>query len=91
VSAAPLAVSWTPAGAAKPALPTRRCPTSPRPAPHAGAPPEPLRPPLTPPPSPRTATPSPGYDKLISELGIRSIIAGDTHKAAQKEAAAAAQ
>lgn len=30
------------------------------------------------------------YDRLISELGIRSVIAGDSHKAAQREAAAAA-
>jgi len=31
-----------------------------------------------------------GYDKLISELGIRSVIAGDSHKAAQRLATAAA-
>ncbi|KIY96323.1 30S ribosomal protein S15 [Monoraphidium neglectum] len=30
------------------------------------------------------------YDKLIGELGIRSVIAGDSHKAAQRVAAAAA-
>jgi hypothetical protein len=32
-----------------------------------------------------------GYDKLISQLGIRSVIAGDSQKAAQRAAAAKAQ
>lgn len=41
--------------------------------------------PLAWPVPPRSAA----YDKVISELGIRSIVAGDSHKAAQKEAAAA--
>lgn len=27
-----------------------------------------------------------GYDKIISELGIRSVVAGDSHKAQQKKA-----
>ncbi|KAI8475501.1 MAG: hypothetical protein J3K34DRAFT_404370, partial [Monoraphidium minutum] len=35
-------------------------------------------------------TDRPAYDKLIGELGIRSIIAGDSAKAAQRAAAAAA-
>ena len=30
----------------------------------------------------------PAYDTLITELGIRSVIAGDSHKAAQRQAAA---
>jgi hypothetical protein len=29
------------------------------------------------------------YDKLVVELGIRSVVAGDSHKAQQKAAAAA--
>jgi hypothetical protein len=32
----------------------------------------------------------PSYDKVITELGIRSVVAGDTQKAAQRVAAAAA-
>eukprot|EP00882_Tetradesmus_deserticola_P001795 GHRQ01001927.1.p1 GENE.GHRQ01001927.1~~GHRQ01001927.1.p1 ORF type:complete len:144 (+),score=54.94 GHRQ01001927.1:182-613(+) len=31
------------------------------------------------------------YDKVVVELGIRSVIAGDSHKAAQRAAAEAAQ
>jgi hypothetical protein len=31
-----------------------------------------------------------GYDKVISELGIRSVVAGDSHKAQQKAAQEAA-
>ena len=48
-------------------------------------------PPLpSPPPNPLVPNHRAGYDKLISELGIRSVIAGDSHKAAQRVAAAAA-
>ncbi|GBF87501.1 30S ribosomal protein S15 [Raphidocelis subcapitata] len=36
-------------------------------------------------------TDRPAYDKVITELGIRSVIAGDSHKAAQRSAAAAAK
>ncbi len=35
-------------------------------------------------------TDRPAYDKVIGELGIRSVIAGDSAKAAQRAAAAAA-
>jgi hypothetical protein len=31
------------------------------------------------------------YDKVVVELGIRSVIAGDSHKAAQRAAAESAQ